>query len=145
MQIEDPQQLFTDYLRSRGKNVTYARKRILQEVFKIHHHFDVGDLWVRLRDETSISISTIYRTLDLLVDSGLVNKVDLGEACQSYEHIFGHRHHDHLMCKACGRVIEFSDPALEVNLQTIIERHGFKEELHDLKVLGLCEECRKEE
>lgn len=141
--IKDPVKLFTDYLRSRGKNVTEARKRIVEEVFKIHHHFDAGDLWTRLRDKTSLSISTIYRTLDLLVDSGLVNKVDLGTGQNFYEHVFGHQHHDHLICTNCGKVIEFSDPELEENLQTIIKRHGFKEEVHDLKIVGLCEECQK--
>jgi Fur family ferric uptake transcriptional regulator len=142
MQGDNPIQLFKRYLKAKGLNVTRSRERILEEVFKTHEHFDATELWARLRD-TTISLSTIYRTLGLLVDSGLVREVDLGDAHIHYEHIFGRRHHEHLICVGCGKVLEFFDRALEEKVLEMAERFDFQHHSHNLQIFGLCQDCQK--
>ena len=122
-------------------NITRSRERIVEEVFKTHEHFDATDLWARLRD-TTISLSTIYRTLNLLVDSGLVREVDLGDAHLHYEHVFGRRHHEHLICVGCGKVLEFFDRSLEETVLEVAERFNLQHHSHSLQIFGLCKECR---
>jgi len=138
---EDPVRLFKRYLKAKGLNITKTRERIVEEVFKIHEHFDASELWARLR-HTSISLSTIYRSLDLLVDSGLVRKVDLGDAHIHYEHVFGRRHHEHLICVGCGKVLEFFDQPLEEAILEVTERFGFQHHSHSLQIFGLCRQCQ---
>lgn len=142
MQRDNPIQLFKRYLKAKGLNVTRSRERILEEVFKTHEHFDATELWAKLRD-TTISLSTIYRTLGLLVDSGLVREVDLGDAHIHYEHIFGRRHHEHLICVGCGKILEFFDRALEEKVLEMVERFDFQHHSHNLQIFGLCQDCQE--
>lgn len=141
---KDPKTLFTQYLKATDRNVTEARKRIVEEVFNIHGHFNAFDLWARLRDETNISISTIYRTLDLLNNASLVKEVDLGQPQTHYEHVFGEGEHGHLVCLGCGAIIEFSSQKIEEILREIEERRGFSREMYNLQVFGLCSECSRD-
>jgi len=142
MQGSDPVRLFKHYLRAKGKNITKVRERIVEEVFRSREHFDVPTLWARLRD-ANISVSTIYRTLELLVDSGLVRQVDLGDRHLHYEHIFGRRHHEHMICVGCGKVVELYDEELEGMILDFAARVGFQHHSHSLQVFGLCGECQR--
>jgi len=141
MRSDDPVELFEHYLRAKGKKVTRSRKRIVEEVFRTPEHFDASDLWAKLRSE-NISVSTIYRTLELLVDSGLVRKVDLGDPHLHYEQAFGRHHHEHLICVGCGKVLEFLDQTLEDALLEVVDRLEFQHHSHSLQVFGLCKGCQ---
>ena len=93
---------------------TPEREAILGQVFATHEHFEADDLLLRLKKKNiRISRATIYRTLELLVKSRLVRKVTFGENHTHYEHTFGHKHHDHLICVKCGNVLEFTNPNIE--------------------------------
>lgn len=141
MPTEDPKELFVNYLESEGLNVTKARKRIAEEVFQVEEHFDVTDLWAKLHEETSISMSTIYRTLDLMLDAGFVREVDLGESHTYYESVFGQKEHGHMVCLDCGKVIEFSSDRLQDLIQEIIDERGFEKEYYRLQIFGHCNNC----
>ena len=95
--------------------------------------------------EKSVKISraTIYRTLELLVRSGLVRRVHLGEDHYHYEYVSGNSHHDHLICTTCGGVIEFHDEQLEQRQREICERKKFTPTFHNLQILGVCDSCRR--
>lgn len=141
---EGPRGLFERYLRSKSKNVTETRKKIVEAVFSMHGHFDASDLWAKLRGaphNLTISISTIYRTLDLLVDAGLIREVSLGEPHAHWEHVLGREEHGHLICLSCGKVIEFSAREIEENLEEVVERYGFQHWRSNLQVFGLCADC----
>ncbi len=134
---------FRQYLKSRGLKLTSERKNILKKVFSIHDHFDVEELLYLLREDgKQISRASVYRTLNLLVDSSLVEKVDFGEGRAYYEHIYGHVHHDHLVCLKCGKVIQFEDPVIEKRQKEICEEHGFDINCHLLNIFGCCSECQ---
>ena len=138
----DPKQLFKQYLKSEGLNITSARQKIAEEIFEIDEHFDATDLWARLHQDTNISMSTIYRTLDLLLEAGLLSEVDLGKAHTHYEHVFGGKEHGHLICLDCGKVEEFTSEKIEEMLDEITEEKGFQRESYKLQVFGFCEDCR---
>lgn len=135
---------FQEYLKDKGLKLTSERKEILKKVFSIHDHFDAEDLLFMLKKEgKEVSRASVYRTLNLLVDSSLVEKVDFGEGKAYYEHVFGHYHHDHLVCLDCGKVVQFEDPVIERRQEEICKDHGFQLDYHTLNIFGRCKECRK--
>jgi len=141
--MRSAEQIFRDYLASKGLRFTREREEILQEVMKIHSHFEVEDLFARLRKKKAgISRASIYRTLPLLLDSGIVRKTPCEAMRARYEHILGHEHHDHMVCLRCGRVIEFKDDDIERLQEKAAKAHGFHVLGHRLVISGLCSRCR---
>ena len=141
----DPRAVFRTYLAKAGLRWTPEREAILEAVFSIHRHFGADNLydWLRERDHR-ISRATIYRTLDLLVKSGLVADLDLGDGHTSFEHVYGHEHHDHLICTRCGRAAEFEESGIEQLQQAVCRRLGFKPDRHSLRIFGTCKRCQAE-
>ncbi len=131
------------YLREHDFKLTNQRRRIIETVFSSHDHFTADDLHDILRDKgESISKATIYRTLSLLCESGLVESRDFGRGQLYYEHVLGHEHHDHLICVACGKVVEFRNADLEKLQEKISKARGFRIESHSLRIFGRCKACR---
>lgn len=142
MPEEDPTKLFEKYLKSEGLNVTKSRKKIADEIFQISDHFDATSLWARLHEKTNISMSTIYRTLDLLLDAGLLREVDLGETHSHYEHVFNQAEHGHIICQECGKVMEFTSEQVDKLIKEAAEERGVDIKNYRLQVFGSCEDCR---
>jgi Fur family ferric uptake transcriptional regulator len=135
---------FQDYLASQGLKLTQERTALVREIFSTHYHFEADELLFKMKHKgLKISRATVYRTLELLVKSGLVRRVHLGEDHYHYEHVRGDSHHDHLVCTACGAVIEFNDPELERRQLEICARKKFTPTFHNLQILGVCESCRR--
>lgn len=134
---------FEAFLRSEKLKLTGERLAILAAIFRRETHFDAETLHAQLRKEGGdISRATVYRTLDLLVQSGQVRKNSLGANHANYEAAHGDEHHDHLICLNCSRVVEFYRPDLE-ELQTgICAEHGFKLIHHSLQIFGICPACK---
>ena len=139
----DPRAAFQSFLSQVGLRWTPERKAILEAVFSIHRHFGADDLydWLRQRNHR-VSRATIYRTLDLLVKSGLVSDVDFGTGRASFEHVYGHEHHDHLICTQCGRTIEFEEQTIEHLQEEVCRRLGFTADRHSLRIFGICQHCQ---
>ena len=96
---------FREFLGNKGMRFTPEREAILDEVFAEHEHFDVEELIMRLRQKGQRSSrASVYRTLALLVESGLVQEVFYEDGHNDYEHIYGHEHHCHLRCLGCRRL-----------------------------------------
>ena len=135
---------FRDFLADQGLKLTRERKALVREIFSTHYHFEADELLFRLKQrKVKISRATIYRTLDLLVKSGMVRRVHLGEDHYHYESVEPDSHHDHLVCTTCGSVIEFHDDALELRQHEICRTHRFEPTFHNLQILGVCSACRK--
>ena len=138
--------IFEQYLESRGMKYTAERKSILNEVFCIHGHFEAEDVVMGLHAKgIRVSRASVYRTLPMLVDCGLLREVYSAEKHNHYEHVFGHEHHDHLICTRCGREIEFSNQLIEDLQDRICEKHNFKPISHKLEISGLCSQCQAKE
>ena len=135
---------FQRYLEQQGLKLTSERTALLREIFSTHYPFEADELLFKMKQKNvKISRATVYRTLELLVKSGLVRRVHLGEDHYHYEHVSGDSHHDHLICTICGGVIEFHDEALERRQLEICEKKKFTPTFHNLQILGVCDPCRR--
>lgn len=133
---------FLQFLRSRGQRVTRERLALFEEIFAQHKHIDAEELLAAMKSRgLKISRATVYRNLDLLVECGMVRKQRLGQDRFFYEHIHGGQHHDHLICTACGRVVEFVSPGIAALQSEICRAHGFSPTRHTLQISGLCNQC----
>jgi Fur family ferric uptake transcriptional regulator len=139
------QERFLTFLKERRQRVTAERLALLDEVFRQHGHIDAEQLLAAVRQRgLKISRATVYRNLDLLVESGLVRKQRLGRRRFLYEHIHGGQRHDHLVCTACGRVVEFVSPGIAAMQAEICRAHGFLPAAHSLQINGMCKSCAAE-
>ncbi|HYS56011.1 MAG TPA: transcriptional repressor [Thermoanaerobaculia bacterium] len=135
---------FQNFLATQGLKLTNERVALLREIFSQHYHFEADELLFKMKEKRlKISRATIYRTLELLVKSGMVRRVHLGEDHYHYEYVSGNSHHDHLICTTCGSVIEFHDPILEERQLEICGRKKFTPTFHNLQILGVCDSCRR--
>lgn len=135
-------QHFLDYLRRQGMRVTRERMVLFDEIFARHGHIDAEDLLAGMkRQGLKISRATVYRNLDLLVESGLVRRYRLGRDHFLYEHIHSGQQHDHLVCTECGRVAEFVSPGIAALQNEICRAHGFVPHRHTLQISTLCTDC----
>ncbi|MBR4904012.1 MAG: transcriptional repressor [Selenomonadaceae bacterium] len=153
--MSENHQLFgTEDLRGKlsehGYKNTPQRKEILQ-IFVDHsdyHHMSAEDIYKILRENKSeIGLATVYRSLDLLSELGILVQVDFGDGCTRYElnntDPKAHRHH-HLICIKCKKVIEFEEDLLDELEEDIAEKSGFQILNHEVKFFGYCSECRAE-
>ncbi len=136
--------LFSSFLRDRGQRVTKERTLILQKISSGNGHFDPESLYVQMR-ETGLKASraSVYRTLNLLHECGLIERVRTTDRGSIYESTFGHKHHDHMLCLQCGKVIEFYSEELERLQESICINQGFQGKSHTLEIRGFCRKCRK--
>lgn len=130
-----------------GLRKTIERYKILEEIYARNDHFEADELLVSLTENHfSVSKATVYNSLDLLVEIGLIIKHQFGNSHASrYEKAFGRRQHSHLICVNCNKVWEFCDPRLQ-NIQNNISdffQHNITE--HSLILYGQCqrEECKE--
>ena len=137
--------LFESYVREHGGRVTAERMRLFEEIFTQHGHIDAERLFRSLRTQgRKISRATVYRNLDLLVECGLVRRQRLGQRRYLYEHVHPGQGHDHLVCRNCGRVVEFVSPAISALQREIARAHGFDPSAHTLQISGACVTCAGE-
>ena len=139
-----PQARFEEFLQSRGKRITQQRIQLVNYIFRRHEHFDADDLCAELSrsDDVEIAISrpTVYRTLNELVDAGLLRRMTLGGRAV-YEHDYGYPQHDHLHCQKCDKLIEFRSEEFRKLRDAVAKEHQFRVLGHRLIVSGICQEC----
>jgi Fur family ferric uptake transcriptional regulator len=90
-----------------------------------------------------VGTATVYRTIDVLLESGFIEERDRGEGFRRFEAKRALPHHEQILCTACGRVEEFRDAALERMTNRIAEAQGFVRERHRLVIYGTCAECQR--
>ncbi|MCA9729904.1 MAG: transcriptional repressor [Candidatus Eisenbacteria bacterium] len=136
--------LFGRYLREIGLPVTQQRETVADVVFDSEGHLSVDDIEQEVRARGArIGKATIYRTLDLLVRSRLVEEHDFGEGFKRYEHrLSRHPVHEHLICLECGSVAEFESPEVFGVESRVKAELGFQPVRHRLDIYGLCKACQ---
>ncbi len=138
--------IFEAYLRERGLKLTQARRDLLNVIFDDHGHFTADELYDRCRKAgLRVSKATLYRTLTILLDCKLLVDHDFGEGAKHFEHSFGHRHHDHMVCLACREIIEFRSEDLERLQDRAAHELGFSPVRHATTVFGVCAACARTE
>lgn len=134
---------FERFLHHEGMRLTPERRTVAEAVFSDEEHFGVEGLQSRLAQRGDrVSRATLYRTLDLLVRSGLVLKARLGQDSYLYEHLYGRSHHGHLSCLACGKIIEFTCDEFHDLQEEVCRQLAFKAVRHTLHISGFCSDCR---
>ena len=134
---------FREYLRSRRLRLTSERMELLHAVLRSPAHFDADGLAAIMhRRGRRISRATIYRTLSLLEQCGILRKSLFGQDRGFYEPTLDHGHHDHVVCLSCGRIEEFYEKRLEELQEQISRDLGFEPLSHVHEIFGLCRDCR---
>lgn len=135
---------FQAYLREHGLPVTAQRLAIADVVLHSASHLSADDVASELsRRGSDIGLATVYRTIDLLVQSGLVVERDFGEGFRRFETARDVPHHEHLLCTICGKVTEFRDERLERMTTLVAESHGYARQRHRLVIYGVCDDCQR--
>ncbi|RKU31832.1 transcriptional repressor [Candidatus Poribacteria bacterium] len=139
------EQQFEDFLKSTGLRLTEKRMEILREVFAYPGHFQTEDLLVQMRrNGYDVSRPTIYRTLPLLVKSGLLTEFIDAHKNTRYESIHSLKEHAHLICLRCGQIVEFKEPEIDALQKAVCDAHNFKPVRFRNEIIGHCAECQAE-
>ncbi len=140
-----PESKFREYLASRPRPQRYTEQQrdMVQHIFAQHNHFDADQLIEDLKQSGfRVSRATVYRTLNKLVDAGMLRRLEIG-ARIFYEHDYGYPQHEHLYCESCRKMIEFQSQALNEIIQEECRRHSFQSNGHTLVVQGICGDCNR--
>ena len=133
-----------DYLRYKGLKVTHQREEIAQTFLDSTRHLSAEEQHRQIQKiHPEVGLSTIYRTLKLLVEAGLASQREFGDGITRYEPVAGGRHHDHLICVNCGAIIEFQNQKIEELQKEVAENKNFTVLQHKLELYGYCEKCRR--
>ena len=131
-----------DVLRAQGKRITAQRGLVLEVIRKSQGHLDAGEIYRRARArDPRISLSTVYRNLNLLKDMGVITELHLDEEHHHYE-LREEAEHYHLICSNCDRVVEFDSSSMGALIEQTGAEMGFLIEHVHIDLVGLCQDCR---
>ncbi len=138
------QERLNEFIQRKGLRRTGQRDTIAKAAFSKDEHFTADELFDRARKlDAETSRATVYRTLGLLVEAGLLREIDLGENQTTYDPNFLDKpSHNHLLCIDCGRVVEFEDTHLDLLNDCVTRRLGFKPVRQSIKIEANCEQLR---
>jgi Fur family ferric uptake transcriptional regulator len=137
---------FERFLQQKDLRLTDARAAIVEAALARTGHYPIEDLIADLKARgIRGSKATVYRTLPLLAEAGILQPAIVAGDTKSYETTFGQDHHDHLICARCGRVVEFGFEAFEILQREVAGRYGFRLETHHHELVGTCSDCLAKE
>ncbi len=133
-----------DFIAAKGLRHTAQRDAIVEAAFSTTEHYTADDLLTMARQiEKSVSRATVYRTLPLLVESGLLKEMDFGKEHKFYDPNFiDHPHHNHLICVDCDRIVEFEDERIDRLEENIVHRLGFSSATKMIRIEARCDELK---
>jgi Fur family transcriptional regulator, ferric uptake regulator len=133
---------FERFLHKKDLRLTEARAAIVEAALARQGHYPIEDLIADLKARgIRGSKATVYRTLPLLAEAGILEPAIVAGDAKSYETTFGRHHHDHLLCAICGRVVEFEFEAFEILQKEVASRYGFRLQGHHHELVGTCPDC----
>lgn len=133
---------FASFLRTRGLRFTKEREAVFEEAIRARGHFNPEGLRIRMANKgQKASLASIYRTIPLMLESGMIEEAAKTDKQAQYESTAGRGHHDHMLCIRCGTVIEFYSVALERLQERLCLERGFSGVSHSLAIRGYCRKC----
>jgi Fur family ferric uptake transcriptional regulator len=133
----------TDELSHQGYRMTPQRLMIVSAIENSENHISAEDIYAQVVAKyPNVNVSTVYRTLELLEQLGLVTKTEMGVGRIMY-HPLDKGHHHHLVCRECGNVIDLDESALTPLKETLFRDYQFIADLRHLGILGLCANCKQ--
>lgn len=137
-----PLEAFQAYMARRGLNATAQRRTIAEAFFSLPGHHSLEEFYQHLLlSDPGIGQTTVYRTLKLLCEAGLAAEIHFADGIARYEVADPKRHHDHLICLECGKVVEIIDPRIEKLQRDLAVEHGFRLSGHVHILYGRCPAC----
>ena len=137
---------FKRVLRDNGLKYTKQREVLLQTLYNNSEHFTPEQLYLYIKERypgLNVGIATVYRSLNLLEESGMVTSISFGAQGKKFE-LANKPHHDHMICRQCGVIVEFEDQIIEKRQLAIAKEHEFKLTGHIMQLYGVCGECNKQ-
>lgn len=133
---------FERFLHQKDLRLTEARAAIVEAALARQGHYPIEELIADLKQRgIRGSKATVYRTLPLLSEAGILQPAIVVGDSKSYETTFGRHHHDHLLCLRCGKVVEFEFEAFEILQKEVAARYGFRLQGHHHELVGTCPDC----
>lgn len=134
---------FAGWLRDRRLPLTRQRRVVAEVVFGASDHPSVEAIRRELdRRGERVGLATIYRTLEMLLKGGFIAAHDFGDGRRRFEPAPASARHEHLVCRRCGRVVEFVNERIERMMRMVADEHRFLYERHRAEIHGLCHDCR---
>lgn len=134
---------FKQTIKNLGLKYTPQREKVFRAILNTKGHFEIEQLVHKIQSKNiNVSRATVYRTLDILKELGYVREVIKFKNKTIYE-VNLKEHHDHLICRSCGKIIEFHSDKIEELQDKICKKYKFQPEFHRLEIFGLCEKCQK--
>jgi len=132
------------FLRARGLRMTGEREALVRAALGRRRHFTLDELVDQaVGHDARASRATVYRGLPILIEAGILQPVLVSDEPRRFELALGRRHHDHLLCRLCGRVVEFRSSTIEDEQLRVATRHGFRLTNHVHELVGDCAACRR--
>jgi Fur family ferric uptake transcriptional regulator len=142
VRVATAEQDLTQLLERNGVRATPRRLEVLEELARESDDVTAQQLWSRLRERDSrAGLATVYRTLALLSEKGVVDVLSHHGGEQCYR-LCGDEHHHHLLCERCHRVVEIQECGLDDWVAAAAKQHGFVATDHSVEIVGLCADCR---
>lgn len=136
-------EVLENFIRSKNLRRSDQRQQILDVFLKTERHLTAEDLYnIVKKKNPSIGYATIYRSLKLFSEAGLCRELQVDDGTTRYEHLYNHRHHDHLICTKCGKFVEIESPEIEALQDQLAKKNGFELIKHRLELYGLCSACK---
>jgi Fur family ferric uptake transcriptional regulator len=136
-------EVLENFIRSKNLRRSEQRQQILDVFLKTERHLTAEDLYnIVKKKNPSIGYATIYRSLKLFSEAGLCRELQVDDGTTRYEHLYNHRHHDHLICTKCGKFVEIESPEIEALQDQLAKKNGFELIKHRLELYGLCSACK---
>jgi Fur family ferric uptake transcriptional regulator len=128
-------QIFSSYLEKHSHRKTPERFAILEEIYSNPDHFDVDELYTKMKDKKyRVSRATLYNTIELLLDCNLIRRHQFGKNMSQFEASYGNKQHDHIIDVDTGKIVEFCDPRIQLIKNTIKEHFGVDVLHHSLNI-----------
>ncbi len=128
-------------LAERGIRLTPQRMMILEAIAARDDHFSAEEIYAQVRQRYShMNLSTVYRTLEVLAQAGLVTETDLADGRVRYHWTEKSRHH-HLICQGCGQVVDLEESLLEPLKERLRRDYGFEANIAHVNIFGRCARC----
>ena len=140
--MDEEQKFLEDYILKHNLKITRQRRSVLKCFLECNSHISAEELYRIISiEDPKIGLATVYRTLNLLTQSGLAAELDFGDGQKRYESNHSTNHHDHMICTNCGKIIEFNHPLIEKHQEEVAKKNGFTISHHKLDMFGLCSNC----
>ncbi|WP_297194043.1 Fur family transcriptional regulator [uncultured Campylobacter sp.] len=136
---------FKKILKEGGLKYTKQREIVLKILYNSDAHYTPEALYIEIKSkepDLNVGIATVYRTLNLLEEAGMVTSISFGIAGKKFE-LATKPHHDHIICKNCGKIVEFENPVIERQQALVAKEHKFKLTGHLMQLYGVCSDCNK--